>query len=84
MDIRSFPPGPFPFAVVGNIQIVLSQPLRIWVSHIKKRYGNIFSVSLGMECIVVINTTNPTLDTSIIRSTSFVGRPANHYFTEIF
>lgn len=83
-NIRSYPPGPFPLPVIGNIHSTLSQPLHIWAAEMAEKYGSVFSASFGMERIVFINTIDPTIDTLIKKSTNFSGRPTNHYFLEMF
>ena len=83
-NIRSYPPGPFPLPVIGNIHSTLSQPLHIWAAEMAKRYGSVFSASFGMERIVFINTIDPTIVTLLKKSTNFSGRPTNHYFIEMF
>ena len=83
-NIRSFPPGPFPLPVIGNVHSILNQPLHLWAEDMAKKYGSVFSVSFGMELFVFINAINPTIDTLVKRSKSFSGRPTNDYFIEIF
>ena len=83
-NIRSFPPGPFPLPVIGNIHSILNQHLHLWATDMAKKYGTVFSVSFGMERFIFINAINPTLDTLVKRSKNFSGRPTNNYFIEIF
>lgn len=82
--IRSFPPGPFLLPLIGNVHSILGEPLHLWASEMTKKYGNVFSFSLGMERIVIINSINPMIDTLIKRGSSFAGRPTNNFFMEMF
>ena len=83
-SIKYFPPGPFPLPVIGNLHVVLKQPLHIWAHEMAKKYGSVLSISLGMQRIVIVNTIDPTLESLVKKSTSFSGRPTNYYYIDLF
>ena len=82
--ITSFPPGPFPLPFIGNGHSILRKPLHLWANEMAKKYGNVFSFSLGMERIVIINSINPMVDTLIKRGSSFAGRSTNNFLWKRF
>ncbi|XP_055943157.1 cytochrome P450 2J4-like [Argiope bruennichi] len=75
---RNFPPGPWGLPVVGYIPF-LSKDVHLKFIELAKKYGDVFSLRLGSETVVVLN------DTVSIREAfskqEFLGRPPNSCFS---
>lgn len=52
----NFPPGPTPFPVIGNLHNLAEEGNFLQVIRkLRKQYGDIFSLSLGKDWVVVVN-----------------------------
>ncbi|XP_013413433.2 cytochrome P450 2D20 [Lingula anatina] len=71
---RNFPPGPLGLPVVGVLPFLGKDPqstLMQWA----KRYGEVFSVNLGGNTVVVLNGVEAVRDAFQRKATVFAGRP---------
>ncbi|CAL1272909.1 unnamed protein product [Larinioides sclopetarius] len=75
---RNFPPGPWGLPIVGYIPF-LSKDVHLQFINLSKKYGDVFSLRLGSEVVVVLN------DSATIRDAfskqEFLGRPPNSSFS---
>ena len=71
MKIKDYPPGPFPLPVIGNLHLLKDESYSV----LAKIYGNVFSISLGMNRFVIINTIEPAREALITKGNIFAGRP---------
>ena len=73
--IGNFPPGPWGFPIVGNLMVYKQRP-HVKITHLSKRYGNIFSLNLGKQRTVVISSFEGISEGLIKHSEEFAGRPS--------
>ena len=72
LQLRNYPPGPFPLPILGHINLISSgKPFR----DLANIYGDVFSISMGTQRMVVINTIEPTREALISKGQIFAGRP---------
>ncbi|XP_078699158.1 steroid 17-alpha-hydroxylase/17,20 lyase-like [Branchiostoma floridae x Branchiostoma belcheri] len=78
------PPGPFPWPVIGNIAILGGKTYLTFID-LAKKYGDVFSVKLGMVDVVVLNSLDAVKEAFVKKSAEFGGRPktlTNEILTE--
>ena len=77
--IRSMPPGPTPLPVIGNLNMISGKPLHLVLTELSEIYGEIHSISIGMDRIVIISEIEIANKTLHLKS--FSGRCLkNRYF----
>ena len=79
---RNMPPEPVPLPLIGNFHMVLHKPLHWVLTNLSQKYGNVFSISLGMERFVIINDIDTTRKTMPLKS--FSGRPLSSHFLFLY
>lgn len=79
---RNMPPGPVPLPLIGNFHMVSHKPLHLVLTNLCQKYGNVFSISLGMGRLVIINDIDTTIKTLTLKS--FSGRPSNRHFVFLY
>ena len=82
INLKDYPPGPFPLPVIGNLYLLSAKPY-VDLAKLAKQYGDVFSISFGMQRIVVINTIEAAKEALITKGTAFAGRPTNFYAGDI-
>ncbi|XP_066929259.1 steroid 17-alpha-hydroxylase/17,20 lyase-like [Clytia hemisphaerica] len=82
ISLRKYPKGPFPLPLVGNLLMLSKTPYLDFIE-IGKRYGDVFSLSLGMTRIVIINSYTNIKEALITRGTDFAGRPTDSIVNRI-
>ena len=77
--IRNIPPGPTPLPAIGNLNMISGKPLHLILTELSEIYGEIYSISIGMDRIVIISETEIAYKTLHLKS--FSGRCLkNRYF----
>ena len=76
MQMKNYPPGPFPLPIIGN---VVKNPAFKSFSELTKKYGDVFSVSLGMNRVVVVNSIELANEALITKAEQFSARPGPTY-----
>ena len=74
---KSFPPGPIPLPVIGNIHLIGSEPQKS-LKALAKKYGDVFSVYFGGWPVVVISNIEAAKESLIQKATDFAGRPLSY------
>ena len=74
IQLGKYPPGPFPLPVIGNLHLLGKKPHRRF-AELSKIYGNVFSISFGMDRVVILNTIEPAREVLITKGAVFAGRP---------
>ncbi|KAG8441855.1 hypothetical protein GDO86_010874 [Hymenochirus boettgeri] len=69
------PPGPFPLPFLGNILSMDFNNLPLSLSKLRKRYGNIFSLQLFHENVVVLNGYDTIKEGLVLKSEDTADRP---------
>lgn len=77
-NLSKYPNGPFPLPVFGNIHILGTKSYKV-LKELSKKYGDVYSISLGMERVVIVNTIEAVNDGLVEKGVDFVGRPQNAY-----
>ncbi|GAB6020242.1 hypothetical protein CHUAL_002960 [Chamberlinius hualienensis] len=75
-SLYQFPPGPWGLPVVGYIPWIGKDPAKTFIK-ISKKYGNIFSVSLGGKAFVVLNDWQAIKMSIMDQPQTFLGRITN-------
>lgn len=78
------PPGPALWPIVGNIPLIIrSKDLIEAFRDIRKQYGDIFSLKLGSQFIVVINGYDNIRDALVRKGELFTDRPSSFIFDKV-
>ena len=77
LQLKNYPPGPFPLPIIGN---VVKKPEFKSFSELTKKYGDVFSISLGMNRVVVVNSIELANEALITKAEQFSGRTASYSF----
>nr|XP_042905131.1 uncharacterized protein LOC107448862 [Parasteatoda tepidariorum] len=75
---KKIPPGPIGLPVVGYLPF-LTKNVHLKFTELSEKYGEVFSVKLGSELIVVLNGTESIREAFC--KTEFLGRPPNSAFS---
>ena len=78
LKLKQFPPGPFPLPVIGNLHYLTNKPFEDF-RLLSEKYGDPFSISLGMQRVVVIGSIKNAREALITKAVDFAGRPSDHY-----
>lgn len=71
---RGLPPGPPRIPVVGNL-LSLSMDVLKSLKDLRRRYGDIFSLYIGKELVVVLNGYDTIHDALVKKGSQFIFRP---------
>ncbi len=71
---RNLPPGPWGLPVVGSIFSLGKQP-HLTLMEMAKTYGNVFSINLGGQRVVVLNGFKAVREALVKNAEAFAGRP---------
>uniref|UniRef100_A0A7M6DPE8 Uncharacterized protein n=1 Tax=Clytia hemisphaerica TaxID=252671 RepID=A0A7M6DPE8_9CNID len=74
ISLRKYPKGPFPLPLLGNILSLSERPYLDFIE-LAKVYGDVFSISFGMERAVILNSYDVIKEALMTRGTDFAGRP---------
>ncbi|XP_053538023.1 cytochrome P450 2D15 isoform X1 [Ictalurus punctatus] len=80
---KNFPPGPRPMPIFGNLlHLNIRNPLKDF-EMLAERYGNVYSLYLGRNPVVVLNGLKAIKEALVTKSADFSGRPQNLLFSHI-
>nr|XP_060618179.1 cytochrome P450 1A4-like [Anolis sagrei ordinatus]XP_060618180.1 cytochrome P450 1A4-like [Anolis sagrei ordinatus] len=77
---RPQPPGPWSLPILGNLLQVEEHPY-ISFQRMRKKYGDVFQIKLGMVPVVVVNGLEAVKQVLLRDGESFAGRPDMHTFS---
>ncbi|XP_008101496.1 cytochrome P450 1A1 isoform X1 [Anolis carolinensis] len=77
---RPHPPGPWSLPILGNLLQVEEHPY-ISFQRMRKKYGDVFQIKLGMVPVVVVNGLDAVKQVLLRDGESFAGRPDMHTFS---
>ena len=78
LKLKNFPNGPFPLPIIGNLHLLSTKPYK----DLKKMadiYGDVFSISLGMNRTVIVSSIERAKEALVTKDPQFAGRPQNIY-----
>lgn len=80
---KNFPPGPPALPVLGNIlHLSLENPLEDF-ERLRKTYGNVYSLFIGLRPAVIINGLKAMKEAMVVKATDFAGRPQDTFVNEM-
>ncbi|XP_012383181.1 cytochrome P450 1A4-like [Dasypus novemcinctus] len=74
------PPGPWSFPIIGNLLQLGDHPY-LTFTEMKKKYGDVFLIKLGMVPVVVVNGVEMVKQVLFKNGEHFAGRPNMHSFS---
>lgn len=74
---KGLPPGPPTMPIVGNLHQLPAQNVHIKFKEWADQYGDMFSLMLGKQRVVVLNSPRVVRDLIDSRSSNYSSRPAN-------
>ncbi|XP_042366252.1 cytochrome P450 2F2-like isoform X1 [Plectropomus leopardus] len=80
---KNFPPGPPPLPILGNLlSLSLDNPIRDF-ERLRKRYGNVYSFSMGPKLAVIINGMQAMKEAMMTKAADFAGRPQDIFVSDL-
>uniref|UniRef100_A0AC35EXM7 Cytochrome P450 n=1 Tax=Panagrolaimus sp. PS1159 TaxID=55785 RepID=A0AC35EXM7_9BILA len=78
---RNYPPGPFPWPIIGNILMINPNLFDQQLLKLKKQYGKVITIWLPVP-MIVISDAQVLKDTMIKQGDKFAGRPHSNLMVE--
>uniref|UniRef100_A0A0N4ZM43 Cytochrome P450 n=1 Tax=Parastrongyloides trichosuri TaxID=131310 RepID=A0A0N4ZM43_PARTI len=82
-NVYSFPPGPFPLPLIGNLYSIDIKKLHIWVKEQKEKYGSVFTIHIPIP-FVVLGDVDAIKEAYIDNGDNFLGRETRQIFEKFF
>ena len=54
-ELHKYPKGAFPLPLIGNMNLVIGKKPFVSLRDLSKKYGEVFTLSFGMERVVIVN-----------------------------
>uniref|UniRef100_A0A8C7DWG4 Unspecific monooxygenase n=1 Tax=Naja naja TaxID=35670 RepID=A0A8C7DWG4_NAJNA len=77
---QPYPPGPWSLPILGNLLQLGDHPY-VFFDQMRKKYGDVFQIQLGMVPVVVVNGLDAARHVLLKDGESFAGRPDMHTFS---
>lgn len=78
LKLKNFPNGPFPLPIIGNLNLLSTKPYED-LKNMADIYGDVFSISLGMNRTVIVSSIERAKEALVTKDPQFAGRPQNIY-----
>ncbi|XP_034032995.1 cytochrome P450 2F2-like [Thalassophryne amazonica] len=79
---KNFPPGPPALPFLGNLlNFTVDNPIKE-LERLRKTYGNIYSLFLGLKPVVIINGLQAMKEAMVTKGVDFAGRPLDMLFND--
>lgn len=72
MQLKHYPPGPWPLPVIGNLHLIRSEPHKA-LKRLAMSYGPVMSFSFGSQRMVVVQGIKEARDMLISKGEAFAG-----------
>lgn len=82
-NLQNYPAGPFPLPVIGNVYLLDSKKPFQSFSELGKKYGDVYSISIGMKRFVIVNAIEPTKEALVEKFEDFSGRPNDSFILNV-
>ena len=76
-NCTKYPRGLFPLPLLGNLHQLGKNPSKTFAS-LAKYYGDVFSVSIGTQRLIILNSMESIHEALITKGSTFGGRPNEH------
>lgn len=73
MNLKNYPDGLFPIPIVGNLH-QLNDDVHLVFTKLSQTFGDVFSVSYGMQRVVIVNSYEAAIEALCEKSQAFAGR----------
>ena len=80
---KRLPPGPPALPLVGSLPFLGSSDIREPLRKMAKKYGDVFTIYLGPQRVIVLNGYDVIHDAFVKLAHVFSGRPNTFIFTEL-
>uniref|UniRef100_A0A669PF52 Cytochrome P450 family 2 subfamily J member 2 n=1 Tax=Phasianus colchicus TaxID=9054 RepID=A0A669PF52_PHACC len=82
---KDFPPGPFSFPFLGNVQflMIINDPIGM-VQKLTEKHGDVFSLQIGSQSFVIVNGLPLVKETLVSQGENFMDRPEIPINTVVF
>ena len=80
LTLHRYPPGPFPLPLLGNLHLLTDKPY-LGLQKLVKKYGDVFSFSMGFKRVVVISSYDAAKEALVTKSCS--GRPTDNFLLKV-
>uniref|UniRef100_A0A0N5C5V9 Cytochrome P450 18a1 (inferred by orthology to a D. melanogaster protein) n=1 Tax=Strongyloides papillosus TaxID=174720 RepID=A0A0N5C5V9_STREA len=81
--VKSLPPGPMPFPIIGNLFTFDFEKLHLWICDQKNIYGNVFTIWIP-EPLIVLADYDSINEALVENGDHFLGRNVNGYPDKVF
>uniref|UniRef100_A0A0K0FGA0 Cytochrome P450 18a1 (inferred by orthology to a D. melanogaster protein) n=1 Tax=Strongyloides venezuelensis TaxID=75913 RepID=A0A0K0FGA0_STRVS len=81
--IKSLPPGPIPFPIIGNLFSFNFKKMHLWIHEQKKTYGNVFTVWLPAPQVVLADY-DSIIEALVKNDDNFIGRNVDGFPDKAF
>ena len=79
----TYPPGPVPIPIIGNIHSIASRDVLERFRDLRKKYGDVFSLSVGSFWVIVVNGPD-TLRNLLVKRAEFTSDTPPIYLFNLF
>ncbi|POI20481.1 hypothetical protein CIB84_015773, partial [Bambusicola thoracicus] len=80
---KDFPPGPFSFPFVGNMQFIIAKDPVAATEKFIEKHGDIFSTQVGSQSFVIVNGLPLIKEALVTQGENFMDRPEFPTNTEL-
>ncbi|XP_069130187.1 cytochrome P450 2B5-like [Argopecten irradians] len=78
------PPGPTGYPIIGCLPLIRNRNILEVFRELRKQYGDVFSLKLGLNRMVVVNGSEALREAFVKRADEFSDRPASFIIRDIF
>ena len=80
---KNLPPGPPALPLIGSLPFLGSSDVREPLRVLASKYGDVFTIYLGLRRVVVLNGYDAIYDAFVKNAHAFSGRPKHYIFNKL-